>query len=77
MDNLTCPKEGHDNAPIETICCNEGCELQSLNCLLCLLEDHQECNESMIRVEDLMNDNIEMLFNWYDSPIITEIATVN
>ena len=30
----------------------------------------------MIRVKDIQEQNIENLHNWYDSPIISEIASV-
>ena len=73
---ITCPKEGHHNSPILTLCCKKDCELSPLNCVFCLLQDHTECNEFMIRVKDIQELNIEQLHNWYDNPIISEIASV-
>ena len=72
--NCKCPLLGHDNLPYITICCKVDCELPRLNCLKCLLRDHTSCNESMIRIEDVKQDNLELLQNWYDDPFISEIA---
>ena len=51
--NKRCPIPDHDNLPYITICCNPECEHRRLCCLKCLLHVHTECNEFMIRIEDV------------------------
>ena len=58
LGELTCPKVGHDNSEIISICCSPECELNTINCLYCLMWDHLECNESMVNVQDIIQGNI-------------------
>ena len=72
--NLTCPLPGHKASPIITLCCAEDCELQTMNCLICMIQMHQECNEAMISLKDLNERQIGKLGNWYNSGSISNLA---
>ena len=73
---LFCKIPGHKNSPIITLCCNQDCELQTMNCIICLLTVHQECNESMISLKDLNEAELGKLSNWYHCSATSNLAAL-
>ena len=56
------------------MCCKKGCQHSPLNCIFCLMQDHTECNKYMIKIDDIKNERMMELENWYEDAIMTGIA---